>query len=349
MELNAIKRVIPEMMELLKQRVRILQRILLLQPIGRRALSVEMVLTERVLRKELDFLRDQGLISTSAAGVYLTDDGCQLLDELENVVSAAEGRTQLARRLSELLSIPCVLIVEGDSDEAIWVKDNLGRKAATHLRNALLQNDVVAVTGGTTLASMAMHMPENGDSLKVQVVPARGGVGERVDIQANTVASLLADRLSGTSVMLHVPDRLSEETLEQLLTDPYVHERLKEIRRATIVVHGIGDALAMARRRKMSDEEVALLCEREAVAEAFGYYFRADGQVVYAMTTVGLRLDDLDSMRLIMAVAGGRNKAVAVAAAAAAYRIDVLVTDEGIAEALLREGSSEKGEVTIKE
>ncbi len=349
MDVNALKRVIPEMMELLKQRVRIMQRILLMQPIGRRALAGEMMLTERVLRKELDFLRDQGLIFTSAAGVYLTDDGCKLLEEIEDVVSAVEGRNQLARRLSKLLSIPCVVIVEGDSDEASWVKDNLGRKAAAFLQNSLQEHDVVAVTGGTTLASMATHMPANESPLHVQIVPARGGVGERVDIQANTVASLLADKLNGTSVMLHVPDRLSEETLEQLLTDPYVHDRLCEIREATIVVHGIGDALAMAKRRKMSDSEIGVLSQKKAVAEAFGYYFGADGQVVYAMTTVGLRLDDLDSVRLIMAVAGGRQKAVAVAAAAAAYRIDVLVTDEGVAEALLREGSNKTGEVTLKE
>jgi central glycolytic genes regulator len=344
LDVNAIKRVVPEMMELLKDRVRIIQRIMLRQPIGRRALAGEMMLTERVLRKELDFLRDQGLISATPAGVYLTEDGLRMLGELEDAVSVVEGRANLARRLSAKLSIPNVIVVEGNLDDTPWVKDNLGRKAAVYLQGILRENDVVAVTGGTTIASVAQHMPGHAIPAKVKVVPARGGVGERIDIQANTVASLMAERLGGTSIMLHVPDRLSEETLEQLLADPYINDRLQEIRKTNVVVHGIGGAITMANRRKMSEEEVSLLKSGNAVAEAFGYYFRADGKVVYAMTTVGLRLDDLKGMRLVMAVAGGRQKSTAVRAAAAAYRIDVLVTDEGAATAILEQGPLENGQ-----
>jgi central glycolytic genes regulator len=349
LDVNAIKRVVPEMMELLKERVRIMQRIMLAQPIGRRALAGEMKLTERVLRKELDFLREQGLISATPAGVYLSEDGQSALGELEDAVSVVEGRAELAERLSRRLRIPTVIVVEGNLDETPWVKEHLGRKAAVYLQHALEENDVVAVTGGTTIASVAAHMPNRVISEKIRVVPARGGVGERVDIQANTVASMLAERIGGTSIMLHVPDRIGEETLEQLLSDPYVNQRLQEIRKSTVVVHGIGGAISMANRRKMPEEEISILEARGAVAEAFGYNFRADGQVVYAMTTVGLRLDDLKCMRLVMAVAGGQQKSAAIRATASAYRIDVLVTDEGAATAILEQGLVENGQDKSKE
>ena len=42
------------------------------------------------------------------------------------------------------------------------------------------------------------------------VVPARGGVGEVVEYQANVIASVLAERLRGTYKMLHLPDGLSK-------------------------------------------------------------------------------------------------------------------------------------------
>ncbi|WDM02959.1 DNA-binding transcriptional regulator [Alicyclobacillus cycloheptanicus] len=307
----------------------------LVQPIGRRALAAELGITERVLRAEVDFLRQQGLIVAAPAGMSLSEEGQALLEELEEFVATIEGRTELSRTLSRTLGIPTVHVVSGDSDQHAWVKSTLGLQAATVLLGALQPSDVIAVAGGTTMAAVASMAPSKRQPFPVKVVPARGGLGEEVEIQANTIASVLAERIGGTSMMLHVPDRLREDTLEQLLADPYVQQRIPEIRNASIVIHSIGDALRMAERRQLDPEEVALLRHHGAVAEAFGYYFNEAGETVYAMTTVGLQLSDLERMRLILTVAGGHSKARAIVAAAKAYRMDVLVTDEGAAREIL--------------
>ena len=335
LDIQTVRRIVPELLEVLQSRVRVLQRVLLLQPIGRRALAQEMHVTERILRAELDFLRQQGLLTTSVAGVSLSDEGIRLLNELEGAVASVEGRDELGKAVSRHLGIPEVIVVAGDCDHDDWVRDNMGYRAALCLQGLLHENDVLAVTGGSTVAAIANRMPTVKIPLGIKVVPARGGVGETVEMQANTVASRLAQRLGGASVMLHVPDRLTEQTLEQLLSDEFVQERLQEIRQATVVVHGIGEALQMAQRRNATEEEREILRREQAVAEAFGYYFREDGEVAYAMTTVGLRLSDLPKMRTVIAVAGGSEKARAVSAAAKAYRIDILVTDEGTASSLI--------------
>jgi central glycolytic genes regulator len=332
---SSVQRVVPEFMEVLSARVRILQRILLLQPIGRRALAVEMQTTERVLRSEIDLLRQQGLLVASAAGVSLTEDGRMLLTELEFVVAQVEGRDELGFAVSRILGIPTVVVVAGDSDTTPWVKDHLGYQSAIVLQGLLESTDTLAVTGGSTIATLARMLPVQKPPMPVKVVPARGGVGGTVESQANTIAARLAEKLGGSSIMLHVPDRMSEETLEQLMTDPFVQQHLLDIRHASVVIHGIGDALDMAKRRHASEAELTTLRETGAVAEAFGYYFADDGRVVYQMTTVGLQLSDIDDMRLVMAVVGGARKAEAVAAAAKAYRMDVLVTDEGTARRLI--------------
>ncbi|WP_072874991.1 sugar-binding transcriptional regulator [Alicyclobacillus tolerans] len=333
---SAVRRLVPELSDELQKRIRILERILALQPIGRRALAVEMGTTERVLRAELDFLRVQGLLTASSAGVSLTEDGEAVLDRVAEFAVRMDGRKELAERVSRVLGIPQVVVVEDDSDQNSWVKDNLGYRAAELLRSLLQPDEVVGITGGTTMAAIARRMPARAVSYPVKVVPARGGLGEKVEFQANTIASTLAEKLGGESMMLHVPDRLNEETMEQLLNDPYVQQRLPEIRKATLVVHGIGEAVKMAKRRQVPDEEVAWLENQQAVAEAFGYYFNQQGDVVYSMPTIGLRLDDLQNARVVMAVAGGSSKARAVAAAAKAYRIDVLITDEGAARLIVQ-------------
>ena len=332
--LSAAQRIVPELLETLRSRSRILHRIRLLQPIGRRALATELGTTERVLRSEVEFLRQQGLLDAGPAGMVLSDEGNALLDELDSVLATMEGRTELALTLEKVLGIPRVVVVVGDSDGEQWVKDTLGFQAANELRNLLCEGDVVAVTGGSTMATVAKMMPQ-GKALPVRVVPARGGLGESTSIQANTIAEQLATVMGGSYSVLHVPDRLSEETLKRLTDEPMVQERLNEIRQSTVVVHGIGGALQMAERRALSHDEYLMLEEQGAVAEAFGYYFNQQGQTVHSMTTVGLKLADLDRMRFVMGVAGGTSKAPAIASVAKAYRIDLLVTDEGAARAIL--------------
>lgn len=339
----AVRRVVPELMDTLQNRLRILQRVHMLGPIGRRALAQAMQQTERTLRAELDMLRGQGLLHSSAAGVSLSEEGQSLLSDLEVVASMVAGRSALGWTISQMLGIPHVIVVEGDSEEQPWVKEQIGLQAADILLQKLENDDVVAVTGGTTVASVAQNMPKRHVYRGLQVVPARGGVGETVAYQANTIAAALADKLGGTSWMLHVPDRLSTGAFEQLLSDPYIKERLPMIRSSSVVVHGIGDALAMAKRRQASAEELAILRERDALAEAFGYYFDARGEVVYSMKTIGLRLSDIGHVRVVIAVAGGARKATAIAAAAKSYRIDVLVTDEGAARRLVQQFSQIEG------
>ncbi len=55
-------------------------------------------------------------------------------------------------------------------------------------------------------------------------VPARGGLGESVDMQANTIASIMAKKTGGKYRLLHVPDHLGEEAYQSLIQDPQIQE-----------------------------------------------------------------------------------------------------------------------------
>ena len=61
--------------------------------------------------------------------------------------------------------------------------------------------------------------------------------------------------------------------MASLCGDPKIKEMLDVIKNADVVLHGIGTAEEMARRRGLGEEDLQLLRERRAVGEAFGYYF----------------------------------------------------------------------------
>jgi len=325
------QQLVPELLEVMRKRYMILHQVMLSDTIGRRTLANALDMTERVLRAETDFLKEQGLLEIHTAGMRISEQGRSALEQLEPLYKSMFGLSELEEKLRRAYGLSQVIIVQGDSETSIQTKRELGRVACQVLRTALKPRDVVAVTGGTTIAQVANQLTTTTAMKDIWFVPARGGLGESLDYQANTLASTMAKRTGGHYRLLHVPDHLGEEAFASLMQEPNIREIVDVIRSARIVVHGIGDAMIMARRRKLDSEVVAEIEAEGALAEAFGFYFDRSGAVVHQMQTVGLRLEDIVNTELVIGVAGGKNKGEAIAAVMRFGHNDVLVTDEAAA------------------
>lgn len=330
------KKLVPDLLEVLNRRYEILRLIRLMQPIGRRLIASNLELSERVLRADVSFLKDQGLIDVTSAGMTLTEEGKNIIIQLEEVIKDILNLPTLEKKLQQLLNIEEVIIVPGNSDEHSWVKNEMGRETVTLIKKKLLpEGNIIAVTGGTTLATVAQMMDPNEALQKSLFLPARGGLGEHVENQANTICATMARKVKGKYKLLHVPDELSKEAYLSMKEEPSVKEILHLLRSANMVIHGIGDAEAMARRRKSSEEVIKKLQEEEAVAEAFGYYFNESGDIIHRVQTIGLKFEHLKNIRHTIAVAGGVSKANAIYAYMKHGPSEVLITDEGAATTIL--------------
>src|SRR5690625_1745857 len=264
----------------------------------------------------------------------ITDEGKNMIDELHEFIRELSGLTTLEIKLQQIMNIDKVIVVAGDSDKDGFVKQELGRATVAFLNNEIKKDVTIAVTGGTTMAAVADAMVpfENHQCL---FVPARGGVGEKVENQANTIVAKMAQAEKGDYRLLHVPDPLSETLYQSLLEENSLNETLQVIQQADIVLHGIGDALTMAQRRKTEQHVLEKLQKGNAVSEAFGYYFDADGQIVHKVRTFGIQLEDLTDINNVITVAGGKSKANAITSYMKQGKSDVLITDEAAALEIL--------------
>lgn len=330
------QKIVPDLLDVMQHRLMILQQIDHHQPIGRRALARILQQTERVLRAEVDLLKEQGLIDFQSVGMYITHEGKQLLHRLYPLMLRLNGLHDRELELARRLNIEKVFIVSGDSSIDANVQREIGRMAAHYLTDNVREQDRIAVTGGTTMATLAEMLYSEENYPEVTFVPARGGLGEQLKSQANLIVADLAAKLRAKYMMLQVPDHLSSEAYHSLIEEPYIHERLELIRSARIVFHGVGDALTMAEKRNASQEVLQRIRDSNAVSEAFGAYFDELGQLVYQMPTIGLRAEDLQG-KLCVAVAGGSDKARAIRSLAKTGIFQVLITDEGSANSLLGE------------
>ena len=335
--LEVQKKLVPDLLQIMQKRYEILRSIWLSGLVGRRTLAQALGLTERVLRSEVEFLKKQNLIDIRPTGMVITEEGKKILLEMEDMMREISGINQMEKRIKEHFQLQAVYIVPGNSDHSPWVKKEMGRACAKSIKKRLLGKNIIAVTGGTTMAAVAETLTPDFSNKQIVFVPARGGIGEDVSNQANVICAKMAKNTGQKYRVFYAPDQVSQQVYASLMKEESIREILALISSANMVLHGIGDAMVMAKRRNTSPEDMEKLVEVKAVAEAFGYYFNEEGQVVHKVSTIGLQLSDLSKAKDVIAVAGGASKGKAIFAyLKSAPKSTVLITDEAAAKMLLK-------------
>lgn len=335
--MEAQSKLVPEMMEVLQERFRILKYVEMAGPIGRRPLGEMAGLSERETRTLIDLLRTQQLINVAKNGATITVYGMRVLEELEPFMEIWTGRATLKKRLKEFLGISSIKIVAGDVDELHSSKNLLGMKAANEFVAHIGNGKTVAVTGGSTVASIPSFIQKNKALKDLLFIAARGGVGEDIGLQANVIAASFSEACGGKYSTFYYPDSLSEEAHKAFRNEPGVLKMIELYDRVDCVIHGIGNAQTMAMLRDSSKEIKEKITSVGAKGEAFGYYFDRTGKVVHRIRTVGIQTNQLERVPLLIAVAGGKSKAEAILSyMASAPKQTILVTDEGAANEMIK-------------
>lgn len=329
---EAQSKLVPEMLELMMERYRLLKLVKAAGPVGRRTLGEASNMTEREIRTMLDHLRAQRLINVSKIGASITVEGIKVLHALETTIDNLSRLSMLAQKLKETLGIQSVKVVDSTTENS-----SLGIEAAKQFMNNIGDGKTVAVTGGTSIALIPKYIKNSMIQNDLLFVAARGGVGEEIGLQANVIAASFAEACDSTYKAFYYPEALSEEAHKVFLKDPDILKMIDLYNTTDCVLHGIGDAQTMAKLRSSSIEEQQLLFEKGAKGESFGYYFDRSGKEVHRIRTVGIQTEQLQKVPLIIAVAGGEKKAEAILSyMASAPKQTILVTDENAANEMLR-------------
>ncbi len=329
-----MQRLAPDLAQEIERRALVLERIGALQPVGRRQLAARLNMPEREVRTVAMLLKDHGLIELDATGMRLTPSAQEVLPQVQLFTSNLRSLTQLEKQLEDRLGVCEVCIVPGDADADQHVLNDVGRSAAARLRSFLHSGATLAVTGGSTMRLVADHIPHS-SLTNVMVVPARGGVSGDLQVQANTVASLVAQNLGGHHRLMHLPDQLDEQTLAEMRKLAEIDETLTLLERADVVLHGIGRVNEMLAKRQLSQTVALEVRRKAALAEAYGCYFNQSGKLVYTASTVAHRLGAYKPQSAFIAEAAGTQKAQANQTVLQSRPYAMLVTDEGAARAIL--------------
>ena len=333
--IDLVKTLAPEVIDLVEKRYTILRAVSYNQPIGRRGLSDKVGMQERSVRNEATILKDQGLLDIDSMGMNITSDGMEVIDKLSSLYMDLKGIPELEKRLAEVLGIKKVYIVPGTSSEDEMTLKDMGKLASRVLKSKLDSNDIIGITGGSTMASVANECISDNKYRNITVIPARGGLGKDIYTQSNSIAVNLAEKLGGAYKLLYVPDGLSEEALKHMIKNEEISESIKFLENMNTLVFGIGRGDIMAKRRNFPKAKIDELLEKGVVAEAFGHYFDIKGNEIWEYKTIGLSLDKFEKIDKAIGVAGGEEKAQAIIAISTLNKQMELVTDELAAKKIL--------------
>jgi len=253
--------------------------------------------------------------------------------ELLDLESSLKQRFELADAL---------VTASGSADEAVA---EVARAAADYLARTLRAGDILGTSWGATLHQVARFLPRR-TVRGLTVVVLNGALARGpADMNAFDLAGTTAERFGGRPVFLLVPTIVDSPAIcRSIVSDRTVSEVLKLGRRATKAIFGIGipsDNAALVQADLLRPATMARLRARGAVGDLLGRFYDASGRALKEEPynrTVGLALDELRRIPLKIVVACGQTKVRAILGALSGRYVDVLITDEVTARAVLKRG-----------
>lgn len=237
------------------------------------------------------------------------------------------------------------IVIDAIEDEDQIVKD-LGAASAFYLETTLRPSDVVGISSwSAALLAMVEAMHPNPRAAGAGVVQILGGIGNPgAEQHATQLTRRLAALLSGTATLLPAPGAVgSADARRVMLKDRYVQEAVALFKSVTVALVGIGavepSKLLASSGNIFSPHELRQLSRRGAVGDICLRFFDAEGAPVATPLNdrvISMELDALRRVPRVVGIAGGRRKTAAIRGALAGRWINVLITDRGTAERLLR-------------
>jgi DNA-binding transcriptional regulator LsrR (DeoR family) len=258
------------------------------------------------------------------------------------VESPFQGLVELEKRMVEAGGLGSAVVaptVPGSADTTI---QQVGRAAANQLLETLRDGDVIAITGGKAVSAVVENLvPER--SFDVTVVPLTGGVQGKHYTDVNHLATRLADKLGGRTMLMHAPlFAESREQRDMLMEMASIKAVFDLARRAAIALVGIGSIQAPGSSyydlHPMPNPDRELLARSGAAGEFLAHLIRDDGSMAdypLNLRLVALEPEALANCRRTIGVAAGPEKVRPIRAALAGRYLSSLVLDEDTALAVL--------------
>lgn len=250
---------------------------------------------------------------------------------------------QLEKELEKRFDLKEVIVVDSMADEPEEIKKELAKASAEYLERIIKDGQTIGVTWGTTLNKIKNYI-NNDKKRDITFLPLVGGIGEtNINIHPNSIALGLARKFKGDCKLLHAPSIVDDPVRkDMLIEDKNIQSLFKLMKDVDISLMGIGYPLlntsTLLESGYFTMKYIKKLEELGAIADISSLFIDKYGKgdnFELNRRVIGIDLEDIKKIPLKIGIAGYVAKKRAILAALVGGYIDVLITDENTAEAIL--------------
>ncbi|MBQ0215386.1 sugar-binding transcriptional regulator [Proteus vulgaris] len=220
-------------------------------------------------------------------------------------------------------------------------RERLAKAGAMYLSQIMGDDDILGVAWGRTIYKLGNYLPPK--SLKnVTVLQMIGAVAPQPDFKTAEAAALIANKLSGCSINLHVPAVVSSARLAmELQAEPIIRRNfsaLNQCNKALFVVGNTLDDNPLVTTGVLTSGEMAQYRDLGAVGVICGRFYDLQGNPLVSdidLRIMGISLAQLRQIPQRLFIAGGvENIQATIGVIKGGYATDIVI-DEVTALALL--------------
>lgn len=242
-------------------------------------------------------------------------------------------RMELERQLSETWGLKDTFIVPTPPDSAD-VNKTIAQAASMYVSDRITENSFINMGYGDTLSRVLNHLATLSE-FPVSVVSLTGGVNYYLP---NTQSHIFNAKLYLLPAPLLVS---SPEMVQAMMQEPSVTEIMRMAKLASMTLIGIGGMAENATIMSngiISKNDFTYLSMRGAVGDVLSHFIDKDGNPVLTGIEDRLISTPLETLRQldnVVGVAAGKGKVEGIRAALRGRYLDILITDEETAQALI--------------
>ena len=242
-------------------------------------------------------------------------------------------RFDIEKKMSDKWGLSDVFIVPSPVN-GMEAAENVAYAAAMYIETSTSENDYINMGYGYTLGKVLNHLAMNVEK-KLSIISLSGGVSCYLP---DTKSSIFNAKLYLMPAPLIVS---SAEMANAIIAEPSVQEILMMHKLASTTVVGIGgmnDEATVVKDGTISKNDFRLLSMQNAVGDVLCHFYDKNGEPVSTeldSRLISTPLQSLKSFKRVIGVSAGEYKVDAILGALRAGLLDVLITDEDTAEAVL--------------
>lgn len=254
------------------------------------------------------------------------------------------GTLTLEEEMKKEFGLKDAVIVPSTPNQDKQIKIGLiGTAAAEYLSKIIRDGNLIGLSWGEALAATANALEKN-EHQNIVCIPLIGGPSGKLSssFHVNTIAYEIAEKLHGKSMLIDSPAILeSEEIKKALMKTDYNYELSKLWKKIDIAMCGIGSPLISKHSNWQgfyADNLLESLKEKNVSGDILSRFYDIKGKVldtIISKKMIGADLSDLKRASYSIGVAESLDKTAGILGALRGKYINVLVTTEETAKAVL--------------